>query len=85
MAVVVAFLAAGLFVWIEDARSAPYSIAILLVLWGILVQLLPKPRLGFPYILVVACLLRGLLCLQEPSLSDDIYRYLWVGKVLLNG
>lgn len=36
-------------------------------------------------ILAVAGLCRVLLCFSPPSLSDDIYRYLWEGRVQLAG
>ena len=85
MVVVVAFLAVGLFLWNGDARSAPYSTVALLVTWGVLVQALPKPKIDLRYLLLIASVLRGLLCLHEPSLSDDVYRYLWEGNVFLTG
>jgi alpha-1,6-mannosyltransferase len=28
---------------------------------------------------------RGIMLFQEPSLSDDVYRYIWEGRVILNG
>ncbi|MBI3292750.1 MAG: hypothetical protein HYZ73_08095 [Elusimicrobia bacterium] len=47
----------------------------------------PRPRWtrGMGIILAVAGLCRGALCFSPPSLSDDIYRYLWEGRVQLAG
>lgn len=36
-------------------------------------------------VLVAAGLLRGILVWSEPTLSDDVYRYLWEGRVQLAG
>lgn len=42
------------------------------------------PRLGAAYVLVLALALRAILGLS-PYISDDVYRYLWEGRVLLAG
>jgi alpha-1,6-mannosyltransferase len=36
-------------------------------------------------IVALGLVFRGIMLFQEPSLSDDIFRYLWEGKVTLNG
>ena len=46
---------------------------------------LPRGRAGFLTVLVVAAALRGLLLPSEPTLSDDIYRYVWDGRVAAAG
>ncbi len=37
------------------------------------------------YWLVVGILLRGVLCWHLPNLSDDIYRFVWDGRLAING
>jgi alpha-1,6-mannosyltransferase len=39
----------------------------------------------FILILIIALLIRVLLIPSDPFLSDDVYRYLWDGKVIYNG
>lgn len=57
----------------------------ILVLWGTGVVLLPRPRGGPARVFLAALAVRALLLASPPALSDDLYRYLWEGRVSLLG
>lgn len=81
----VAFASAAALVGLGDLRlAAPAAIAILLV-WGLGVSALPAPKGGPGAVLRVALLLRLLLLASPPTLSDDLYRYLWEGHAFALG
>lgn len=77
--------------WLGDLRSAqgPYltliTLATLVLYLGFYLsgRWNAEPRRNL--ILVVALLLRLAMLPMSPSLSDDAYRYLWDGRLLLNG
>ena len=68
----------------ELGQQVGPAIAVLLV-WGGLVWVLPRPKYGLRELLIAALILRGILVFVEPSLTDDIFRYLWEGKVAWAG
>lgn len=53
--------------------------------WGAAVALLPCPRGGPGRVLLAALLVRAVLLAAPPSLSDDLFRYLWEGRVVAWG
>ena len=57
----------------------------LMLVWGSLVWLLPRPRFGVHALLWTALAVRAILVFSEPTLSDDVFRYLWEGKVAWEG
>ena len=68
-----------------DLRAlAPEAIA-LLVIWGLGVLALCPERARMREIFLAALLVRAILLFSPPSLSDDLYRYLWEGHVALLG
>jgi len=48
-------------------------------------RLLPAGNGGFVRVVAVAAVLRALLVAAPPSLSEDVYRHLWDGRVQLAG
>ena len=55
--------------------------------WGWLGPAAPQPqdRLSLWVIIVAACAFRLCMLLSGPALSDDIYRYVWEGRLMLAG
>jgi hypothetical protein len=83
--IVIALISAISLVSLGDLRSnVPQAITILLA-WGAVVWVLPRPKLGIGWLVGVALVLRLLLVASPVSLSDDVYRYLWEGYVAWAG
>jgi len=83
--VLLALFSAAAFVALGDLREAvPAAIGLMLV-WGIAVSVLPSPRWSTRRLLEVALLLRMVVLAAPMSLSDDAYRYLWEGRVVVAG
>lgn len=80
---------AGLVLHLGDARQASAAfVATALVwagvasgtAWGV------RGRQALPWgVLAAAVILRAVILATEPTLSDDLYRYLWEGRVLAAG
>ncbi len=76
---------AAALVALGDLRAAaPSAIAVMLV-WGLAVTVLPQPRGVARHVLGAALLVRLVLLAAEPSLSDDVFRYLWEGRAAMEG
>lgn len=72
-------------VWLGDLRARPTEAIALMVLWGVLVSL-RLPRSGRLWmIFLAAVVVRGVLLASPPTLSDDLFRYLWEGRASLGG
>lgn len=77
--------------WLGDLRYAqgPYltliTAATLVLYLGFYLSGRRNAEPGRRIVVVVALLLRLAMLPMEPSLSDDAYRYLWDGRLLLNG
>lgn len=81
----VAFAGALAATALGDPRAAAAPFVAVTVVWGALVALL-APNAGSPGRVVVAALVvRAPLLLLEPTLSDDVWRYVWEGRVWLAG
>jgi alpha-1,6-mannosyltransferase len=69
--------------------NGAFAIAFLLYLFAAALVLSPRVgalgRWGLPLILVLALLPRLVLLSSSPALSDDLYRYIWDGKVIAAG
>ena len=85
MVVVACFLGALGFILLGDARALPVQTVTVLLLWGFAAQLMTKPKASLTWLILVAVGLRALICFSNPTLSDDVYRYLWEGKSLWEG
>ena len=85
LSIVCALCGALGFVALGDARTQLGPAISLLVLWGLAVWAAPKPSGGPARVLLVALLIRSVLLLAPLSLSDDLYRYLWEGRVVTLG
>lgn len=83
--VAVAAVGALVLVGLGDLRSSAGAAVVCMLAWGAAVLALPTPRGGPRSVLGAALLVRGLLLLSPASLSDDLYRYLWEGKVVAMG
>ncbi len=70
-----------------DLRSHAVGAVAVMLGWGVAVTswcLVARPRPG-PSVLVAALAARWVLALPPPTLSDDLYRYLWEGRVVAHG
>lgn len=68
-----------------DLRSSAAEAVAVLVMWGLSVLAI-RPKGGRPRdIFLCALAVRGVLMLSPPTLSDDLYRYLWEGRAALLG
>ena len=84
--VVLAVLSAVALVTLGDLRAAPMAAVGVMMAWGLGVWSVPRPRTRSLAILVgLAATVRGIVLLSPASLSDDLYRYLWEGSVVLQG
>ena len=74
--------------WIQDLRAFQSLYLLAFAGYAITLARLPRyaalPRIGVG-VFVVALAARLALVTAPPSLSDDIYRYVWEGRVLLHG
>ena len=83
-----ALLCAGALVSLGSLRSSAIPAVALLVLWAGMACWAAFRQRGQAlsgWILVLALLLRVLLLASPASLSDDVWRYLWEGRVQLGG
>jgi hypothetical protein len=85
MAVCAALLGALGLVLLGDLRENAAMATALLFVWAVLVVLLPKPARGPGWVLAAALLLRCVLLPSPPTLSDDVFRYIWEGGLSLSG
>lgn len=83
--IVLALIGGLALVAMGDLRANVGAVIGVLLLWGTLVWMLPRPKYGMRALLIAAVALRGILVFVEPTLSDDVYRYLWEGKVAWSG
>ena len=86
LAVLLALLSAVALASLGDLRlAAPAAVGVLLA-WGLGVIALPRPRGVSPLgIAAAAAGVRTILLASPATLSDDVYRYLWEGSVVLRG
>jgi hypothetical protein len=76
-----AVLGALLIALLGDPRAHAYAFAALALAWGLPIAA-AAPRTGRPASVAIAALLVRLpLLAVVPTLSDDVYRYLWEGEV----
>lgn len=68
----------------SPALPLPLRLA-LAVLWAALVSLAAPTAPGLGALVGAAAALRGVILVGEPGLSEDLYRYLWEGRVQLAG
>ena len=83
--IVLSLISAIALVSLGDLRAHVPSAIMVLIVWGGLVWVLPRPKLGLTHLVVVALVLRMVLVLSPASLSDDVFRYLWEGHVAWEG
>jgi hypothetical protein len=57
----------------------------LLLIWGAAIWILPRPTGGPRAVFLAALAVRAILLTAEPELSDDIFRYIWEGRVVEMG
>ena len=77
-----ALISAAALARLGELRAAPWSAIAVMGIWGVGVGLLPRPRGGPLAVLAAALAVRALLLPSPPSLSDDLYRYLWEGRLV---
>jgi hypothetical protein len=84
----IAVLMARLPSWIQALRAFQILYLLAFAVYALALLRLPRygalPRIG-GVVLAVALAARLALLATPPSLSDDIYRYVWEGRVLLHG
>jgi len=83
--IVLALISAFALVSLGDLRAHVPSTIAILVVWGGLVWVLPRPKLGLKHLIWVALAVRMILVFSPVSLSDDVFRYLWEGHVAWSG
>ena len=83
--IVLAIISALALTFMGDLTSHVSAAIVILVVWGGLVWVLPRPQYDFQGLLIAAIVIRGILVFMEPTLSDDVFRYLWEGKVAWAG
>ncbi len=85
MVVLWSLAAASGLAYVGDLRASASIVVLVMLLWGAGVLALPLPRWSVGRWVAVAALLRVVLLATEPSLSDDIYRYVWEGTLTAEG
>lgn len=82
--VLAAVCALGL-VGLGDLRVGAAEAIVVMMLWGVIVSQV-HPRGGRAWMVFAAALLvRAILLASPPTLSDDLFRYLWEGRASLGG
>jgi len=85
VAIVLAAVCALGLVGLGDLRVGAAEAIAVMLLWGVVVSLV-QPRGGRAWtVLAAALLVRAILLASPPTLSDDLFRYLWEGRVSLAG
>lgn len=76
-------------VLLGDLRAAPVLSVSTLLVWAAGVLALPRPRLSSENtvrtVFLVALLVRVVLLASPPTLSDDLFRYVWEGTLTAHG
>ena len=83
--IVLAIISALSWVALGDVSAHVGSAIALLVVWGLMVWVLPRPQFSVATMLWVALGVRLILVGSPLALSDDLYRYLWEGHVTWSG
>jgi hypothetical protein len=83
--IVLALISAIALLSLGDLREVVGPAILILIAWGSLVWVLPRPRYGPTVLVLTALVLRLILVMSPVSLSDDVYRYLWEGHVAWAG
>lgn len=83
--IVLAIISALSWVALGDVSAHVGSAITLLIVWGIMVWVLPRPQFSLATMLWVALGVRLILVGSPLALSDDLYRYLWEGHVVWSG
>ncbi|HVR28294.1 MAG TPA: glycosyltransferase 87 family protein [Thermoanaerobaculia bacterium] len=82
-------LAAAALLWLHDLEARPWAtLAVLTAAVAAFAHAIVRLRgttLGAPLLVLVALALRLCLLPLPPTLSDDVYRYLWDGRVAAAG
>jgi hypothetical protein len=84
-ALLLAFISAAALASLGDLRAQLWATIGILLLWGAGVLALPRPVASARWVFAAALGLRLLLLFTEPTLSDEVYRYLWEGRAVLLG
>lgn len=87
-AIVWSLLCAVALVSLGDLRDNAVLAVCAMLCWGAGVLALPRPRTKvnpLRTVFLVAMLLRVVLLASAPTLSDDIYRYVWEGTLTAHG
>ena len=83
--IVLTIISALCWVALGDVSANLGSAIALLIVWGLMVWLLPRPQFSVATMLWVALGVRLILVGSPLALSDDLYRYLWEGHVVWTG
>jgi hypothetical protein len=83
--IVLAIISALSWVALGDVSTHVGGAITLLIVWGLLVWLLPRPQFSVATMLWVALGIRLILVGSPLALSDDLYRYLWEGQLAWAG
>ena len=86
--VLYALLCALALVAVGDLREAPLTAVTVLLCWGagLVLLLWRRPRELSPLLVLAAAVaVRAVLLASPPSLSDDVFRYVWEGLVVAAG
>ena len=68
-----------------DLRLLPLVAVVWILMWGAAVLVAPTPAGGAGRVFGAAVVVRALLLMSPATLSDDLYRYLWEGRVVEMG
>ena len=83
--IVLAVVCALGLVWLGDLRASPAEAIAVMLLWGIVISLRQPKRGRIWMIFLAAVAVRAVLLASPPTLSDDLFRYLWEGRASLGG
>ncbi|MEL6344889.1 MAG: hypothetical protein AAFV53_17360 [Myxococcota bacterium] len=85
MGISLALGCAAALVALGDLRGAVHETIALMLIWGVC-ALSFRPERGRPYhVLLAALAIRAVMLLSPPTLSDDLFRYLWEGHAAWEG
>lgn len=84
-AVLLSLISAIALVALGNLRLAAPAAVSVMVVWGAAVCVLPRPRRGLRELVLCAAMVRLVMLAAEPTLSDDVFRYIWEGHVAMAG
>ena len=84
-AVFISGISCFILLWLGDLRTQIWPAIVTMSIWSLSVLLFHPKKIKIRHLCLVAVFLRLMAMCMEPTLSDDIYRYIWEGHLITEG